>query len=114
MKQNGMADDVSFMLSRATSAVVSILRVDQAQVNCVREFELFDDQLEDVENRIVFNSRSMVEVQNEISPLLSTLRIMQDSLIKLISKSINASLPSSFNDTIKKINRLNSRGYNTN
>ena len=105
MKQNGMADDVSFMLSRATSAVVSILRVDQAQVNCVREFELFDDQLEDVENRIVFNSRSMVEVQNEISPLLSTLRIMQDSLIKLISKSINASLPSSFNDTIKKINK---------
>ena len=105
MNANEMADDISFMLSRATSAVVSILRIEQAQTNCVREFELFEDQVEGIEDRIVFNSRSMVEIQNEISPLLSTLRIMQDSLINLISKSLKISLPSSINDTVKKIDK---------
>jgi len=105
MNANEMADDISFMLSRATSAVVSILRIEQAQTNCVREFEFFEDQLEGIEDWIVFNSRSMVEIQNEISPLLSTLRMMQDSLINLISKSLKISLPSSINDTVKKIDK---------
>ncbi len=105
MSADGMADDITFMLSRATSATVSILRIEQAQINCVREFELFEDQLEGIEDKIVFNSRSMIEIQNEISPLLSTLRIMQDTLIKLISKSLGVSLPSSINDTIKKLDK---------
>ncbi|MDO8282824.1 MAG: hypothetical protein Q7U10_09440 [Thermodesulfovibrionia bacterium] len=99
------ADDVSLLLSRGTSAVISILKIEQTQLNCVREFELFENQLNCMEDRIVFNSQSLVELQNEISPLLSTLRIMQDVTVSLISKSLKISLPSSINDTIKKIEK---------
>ena len=72
----GMANDISFLLSRATSAMVCIIRLEQSQLNCIKEFELFEEQLENTDEKFVFNSRSMVELQNEISPLLSTLRIM--------------------------------------
>lgn len=106
MQVDGLSDDVSFLLSRGTSAVVSILRIEQAQSNCVREFELFDDQLTDLEERIVFNSRSLIELQNEISPMLSCLRILQDSIVVLLGKTLKTSLPSSIDDTIKKINKL--------
>lgn len=107
MKVDGLADDISFLLSRGTSAVVSILRIEQAQLNCVREFELFDDQLTHIEDRIVFNSQNLVELQNEISPLLSSLRILQDSINSLISKTLKTSLPSSIADTITKIDKYN-------
>lgn len=107
MEQEGMADDISFLLSRATSAVVSILRMERAQYNCVREFELFDDQLDGIEDRIVFNSISLVELQNEFSPLLSSLRILQDSTIGLIGKTLKVSLPSSIAKTIKNIEKYN-------
>ncbi|PKN95249.1 MAG: hypothetical protein CVU44_00795 [Chloroflexi bacterium HGW-Chloroflexi-6] len=106
MSTEGLSDDISFLLSRGTSAVVSILRIEQAQNNCIREFELFDDQLVDLESRIVFNSQSLVELQNEISPLLSCLRILQDSTISLIGKTLKTSLPSSIDDTIKKIDKF--------
>ena len=67
MNTEGLADDVSFLLSRGTSAVLSIHRIEQAQYKCVQEFELFNDQLSGIENRIIFNSQSLVELQNEIS-----------------------------------------------
>lgn len=103
----GMADDISFLLSRSTSTVVSILRLEQAQIKCVREFELFEEQLEGLEDRIVFNSQSMVELQNEISPLLSSLRIMQDLTIRLVRKKLeNNNIPSSINSAMKKLDVL--------
>lgn len=107
MEAEGISDDISFLLNRATSAVVNIHRMEQAQNNCFREFQLFDDQLVDIEDKIVFNSHSLVELQNEISPLLSSIRILQDLTIGLIGKTLKVSLPSSINKTIKNIKKHN-------
>jgi len=105
MKESDFADQIALLLNRATSCVVSIKRIEDAQLRCVQEYELFDDQVSDVDERIVFNSRSLVELQNEISPLLSSLRIMQDSVNALLGKKLKTSLPSSIADTIKNIDK---------
>ena len=106
MKEPRYADQISLLLGRASSAVIGIQRIEELQRNCVREFELFDDQIDDQDDRIVFNSRSMVALQNEISPLLSALRIMQDMANQLVRTNTDTGLlPRSMSDTMKKLNR---------
>ena len=91
------------LLSRATSSVLSINRIDQLQRQCLAEFDLFADQLENLDELVVFNSASMVALQNEISPLLSSLRIMQDLANDIIRKLSKIQVPRSISDTMKKI-----------
>lgn len=96
-------DQVSELLARATSAVVGLLRIEELQRQCFWEFDLFAEQLPDIESRIVFNSSSVVALQNEISPILSALRMMQDHFNGIASRLFDAGLPRSINDTIKKL-----------
>jgi len=101
-------ESVTVLLNRATSAVLSIQKIEEYQRFCVQEFSLFDDQVENVEDKIVFNSKNMVLLQNEISPLLSALRLMQETTNQLIAKKYpKANLPNSLSDTAKKINKFN-------
>lgn len=105
MEENEFADDFSLLLNRATSAVIGILRLEELQKQCVHEFSQFEDQLVDCDERIVFNSRSMVALQNEISPLLSALRIMQDSVNGLVRKKTRLEIPRSISDTMKNLDK---------
>ena len=105
MQDQDYANDISLMLNRGTAAVVAILRMEELQRLCVQEFGLFDDQIENTEDRIVFNSRSMVALQNEISPLLYSLRIMQDLVNVLVRKRAKKSIPRSISETIKKLDK---------
>ena len=100
------ADDLALLLSRATSAVVCINRMDFLQKQCFAEFDLFDDQITDFDDRIVYYSESLVELQNQISPLLSALRMMQDILNQLIRRKYpELNLPRSISDSIKGIDK---------
>ncbi|MGD2117108.1 MAG: hypothetical protein PVG66_02010 [Chromatiales bacterium] len=104
-KDHNYAELLNDILSRATSSVVSINRIDELQRHCFREFELFEEQIDNKEDLIVFNSISMVSLQNEISPLLSSLRIMQDLTNDLVRKLSGTNIPRSISDTIKKMDR---------
>jgi len=100
------SDDLALLLSRATSAVVCINRMDFLQKQCFAEFELFNDQITDFDDRIVYYSESIVELQNQISPLLSALRMMQDILNQLIRRKYpKLNLPRSISETIKGIEK---------
>jgi hypothetical protein len=103
MQAAEFADDITALLNRATSATVSILRIEELQRRIAQEFEQFDDQLDECEERIVFNSATMIALQNEISPLLSSLRIMQDLIHGLVRRQTGSSLPRSISDTIKRL-----------
>jgi hypothetical protein len=104
--ESEFADDLALLLSRATSAMVCINRMDFLQRQCFAEFDLFNDQITDFDDRIVFYSESLVELQNQISPLLSSLRMMQDSLNQLIRRKFpKLNLPRSISDSIKGIDK---------
>ena len=104
--ESEFADDLALLLSRATSAVVCINRMDFLQKQCFAEFDLFDDQITDFDDRIVFYSESLVELQNQISPLLSALRMMQDIFNQLIRRKFpKLNLPRSISDAIKGIHK---------
>jgi len=104
--ESEFADDLALLLSRATSAVVSINRIDFLQKQCFAELDSFDDQIMDFDDRIVYYSESLVELQNQISPLLSSLRMMQDILNQLMRRKFpKLNLPRSISDTIKGIDK---------
>lgn len=104
--ESEFADDLALLLSRATSAVVAINRIDFLQKQCFTELDLFNDQINDFDDRIVYYSASLVELQNQISPLLSALRMMQDNLNQLLRRKFpKLNLPRSISDTIKGIDK---------
>ena len=103
----GNEKDISAFLYRGTSAVVHLQRIHELNNICVQEYEIFEDQLDIKDDRIVFNSVSLIAFINEISPLLSTLRIMQDSLLPLVGKTLGISVSISMNDGIKNLHRYN-------
>lgn len=95
----------SRLLGHATAFVVGLSHMEAAQRACIQEFALFESQLPDVEDRFVFSSENMVALQNEISPLLSRLRIMQDGLSELIGRQLGVSLPQSLKDVVLSTHR---------
>ncbi len=103
----GNEKDISAFLYRATSAVVHLQRIHELNNQCVQEYELFEEQLQVKDDRFVFHSMNLVALINEISPLLSTLKIMQDSILPLIGKTLGIPAPSSMNGGIKKLHRYN-------
>lgn len=99
-------EDFSALLYRASSCVIHVRRLAELNDRCVKEFSLFEDQLALGNDRIVLHSTSLLALLNEISPLLSSLRIMQDMLLPLIGKAKGKSMPSSINDGMKKLHTL--------
>lgn len=99
-------EDFSALLYRASSCVIHVRRLAELNERCVKEFDLFEDQLALGKDRIVFHSASLLALLNEISPMLSSLRIMQDMLLPLIGKAKSKSMPSSIHDGMKKLHTL--------
>lgn len=90
------------ILERSTTALLHLIKIRQLNTECVNEFCLFEDQLNIKDSRIVYASISLGFLLNEISPLLSTLRMLQNLLLKIISSIEGESLPSSISDYFKK------------
>lgn len=92
----------SEILIRSSSSFLNLIKINQTNNQCLKEFELFEDQLNIQDSKIVFSSVSLGFLLNEISPLLSSLRLLQNLMLKVISIMENISLPSSIADFIKK------------
>ena len=90
------------VLSRSTSALLHLINIHRLNVECINEFNLFEEQLNIKDNRIVYTSITLGFLLNEISPLLSTLRLLQDLILRVISSIEGKSLPSSISDYFKK------------
>lgn len=105
-KRNSSSEGISALLYRASSCIIYMRRIAELNQQCVLEFELFENQLELGVTNVVFHSTSLLALLNEISPFLSSLRIMQDMLLPLIGKKVGKSMPSSLNDGMNKIHKL--------
>lgn len=92
----------SEILARSTTSLLHLLRIGQLNTECVAEFSLFEDQLNIQDDKIVFSSVSLGFLLNEISPLMSSMRLLQNLMIKLISSYEGTSLPNSIADYVKK------------
>ncbi|MFA5921284.1 MAG: hypothetical protein WC856_08325 [Methylococcaceae bacterium] len=101
-KDHAFQELKSDIFSRSTSALLHIIHINQASTECVSEFNLFEGQLNIKDSRIVYTSITLGFLLNEISPLLSTLRMIQNLLLNLVSSIEGVTLPSSINDYIKK------------
>ncbi len=101
-KDHGFEELKSDILARSTSALLHVVHINQTSTECVNEFNLFESQLNIKDSRIVYSSITLGFLLNEISPLLSTLRMLQNHLLRLVSSIEGIVLPSSINDYIKK------------
>ena len=90
------------ILTRSTSALLHLIQINKTSMECVHEFSLFENQLNLKDNKIVYTSMALGFLLNEISPLLSTLRMLQNLILRLVSNFEGVSLPSSINDYMRK------------
>ncbi len=98
--------DLQVFLFRATCAFLDLNRMALLSQLCVDEYRQRKDHLENNSSKIVFWSPTFVELLNEISSLVSALRIMQNSLLPMIGKAQKlGSMPSSLADGMKKLDR---------
>jgi hypothetical protein len=107
-RQKDQRDDIADYLFRATSSIIQLARLEQIHQLCLSEYELFKSDLDVKRNRIVFGSESLFSLINEVPPTLTTLRIMQNMLLPICARvlDLKSSVPSSLNDTVKNINRI--------
>jgi len=99
------SQDLSSFLYRATSAILRLQRMETLNDKCVNEFDLFEDQLNIKDDKIVFNSNYLINLLSEVSPLFSDLRIMQDMIFPLIGKTLKVQTPASMYDGVQKIHK---------
>lgn len=91
------------IFSRGTSAKLHLSRIMELNDKCITEFSFYENQLDNIKDeRIVYSSESLGYLLNEISPLMATLRLLQNLILKLLSYLYKISLPSSINDYFRK------------
>ncbi len=91
------------VFSRGTSALLHLIRIQDLNNRCVTEFGFYENQLTNIKDeRIVYSSESLGYLLNEISPLITTLRLLQDLTLKLLRNLGNKSLPKSISNYFKK------------
>ncbi len=98
--------DLDVLLFRATSAYMSLLRMNGLNELCIEQYHSLKSELTFVDDRIIFWSPTLIELLNEFSPFLSSLRIMQNLILPLAAKAQNlkVSIPPSLAEAMKKLN----------
>jgi hypothetical protein len=106
---NGLSKDAAAfsdlkqaILNHGTDAILRMERIRSLNTSVLSEFRLFADQMNLKDDKVVFSSASMGALLSEISPLLSTIRILQNKTLALVSVWESISLPQSMNDFMKK------------
>ncbi len=101
----------SEFLFRASSAYLGILLMDKLSRSCIDQFERQKNRLEIKSQRIVFWSPTVSEILNEFSPFLSSIRVMQNIILRLSAKECNpnSQVPKSLNEAMK--NGLDRYGF---
>ena len=101
VKNEKQSDLKESILNHGTDAILRMERIRNLNYKIIREFDLFANQLKMTDEKIVFASNSMGAILGEIPPLLSTLRILQNKALAIISLWQPVSLPSSINSFCK-------------
>jgi len=74
------------ILNHGTDAILRMERIRTSNTQILGEFDLFADQMDLSDDRVVFSSVSMGALLSEIPPLLSSVRILQNKILALVSK----------------------------
>jgi|GEM_PF-1734772 len=91
------------IFNHGTDAIIRMEKIRRLNDLVIKEFTLFADQMKlSDESLIVFSSQSMGALLGEISPLLSTLRILQNRVLALVSLWEGLPLPASVSNFCKK------------
>lgn len=97
-----LSDLKESIFNHGTDAILRMERIRSLRMRILREFDLFADQITDAEEVIVYASSSMGALLNEVAPLFSTLRVLQNRVLALVSLWEGVSVPSSINDYCKQ------------
>jgi hypothetical protein len=99
------AQDLYF---RATSVLIAMDRIAELDQACVREFAQFESETDVKDDRIVFWSPPLVALLNEVPSALSSLRIMQNSVLPVFATGHGRriTVPSRLSDAIKRLHTL--------
>ncbi len=94
-------------LFRASSAALHMARLRELQRICVEEYGRFAGDLDIRRRRIVISSATVVQLVDEVPPLLGTLRIMQNMLLPMCARalSLKSSVPGSLHAAVKTLHR---------
>jgi hypothetical protein len=90
------------ILNHGTDAILRMERIRSLNERVIGEFSLFANQMDLKDDKLVFSSTSMGALLSEVSPLLSTVRILQNKAIGLVGVWESVSMPQSMNDFVKK------------
>jgi hypothetical protein len=97
-------DDASDFLFRASCALVHLGRIEELSSLCLREFEVFEPQLNLTRDRIILGSYSVVALVSEIPPLLSTFRTLQNMILPMAARVLKTpDVALSLSDVVKKL-----------
>ena len=88
-------------LGFATSVIININQIKLLEKKCILQFKILESQLNLLENRIIFWSYKLVNLLSKISPVINSIRIMENLLLELISKNIGHFLPQNMDILIK-------------
>jgi hypothetical protein len=100
-------DTINQVLYRASATVLSFKKISQYQHKCLCEYERNKVHAKIKNNKVQYISANSISIFNEVTPVLSSLRILQNLFITLLSKKFKVSLPSSMNDYQKKMTKYN-------
>jgi hypothetical protein len=95
---------INEFLFRASSAYLNIDRMNKLSVECVFQYRRQKFRLKLNNQRVLFWSPTVIEILSEMSPFLSTLRILQNKFLKLVAEESNSGIgvPKSLSDAMKK------------
>ena len=96
---------------RISAILLSFEKIKILETECIKQFELFekDTKIDKTETMINFKSPSLYDIFINISYIVLSMRIIQNSILNIITKEEatqgnKISLPNSMNDFIKKLN----------
>jgi hypothetical protein len=98
-------------LFRASSAYLILWEMENLNQKCIKEYFKREDMLNVKSQRIAFWSPDLVELLNQITPFFTTMRILQNSILKLLSLKENLATtpPKSLNDAIGHLEKYGLR-----
>lgn len=88
------------ILIHANFIIINIQQMKLLEKRCIQQYKKFSNKLEINHNRIIFWSPTLIDLISKVSPILSSIKFIQDKIMQLIGKKLNISLPNSMRKVI--------------
>lgn len=93
------------ILFQATSSYIDLIYLKKAEIECINQFKLFENKLDLKIDKIRFHSPYLLDLSIRISPILNSIQILQNLVIRLLKYELNKmTLPDSMHKYIKNKN----------